>query len=74
MKLDNEAARREARRTYLKGLHKGSYIQASLGMQAVAMRCDGRLLDVTPERDAAQVEAEKKAADYRWWLKSLGPW
>jgi hypothetical protein len=75
--VDVEAQRKAARRAYLKGLKRGDMIQCALPMRAVAMRCDGRLLDMTPEPSAAQIEAERKAkadADRAWFLKSLGPW
>jgi hypothetical protein len=61
--IDSEAARREARRAYLKGLRKGDMIQCALPMRAVAMRCDGRLRDFSPEPS----EAERKAAADKEW-------
>jgi hypothetical protein len=65
--IDTEAGRRDARRAYLKGLRKGDMIQCALPMKAVAMRCDGRLLDMTPSPSAAEIEAERKAkADREW--------
>ena len=76
--VDNGAARRDARRAYLKGLKRGDLITCDLSMKAVGMSCGGTVRDMTPAPSAAQVDAErlaeKKREDDRVWLKSIGPW
>jgi hypothetical protein len=72
-----EEQRKAERRAYLLSLRKGSFIQCDLAMRAVTIRAHGRTMDVTPPLSEAAIEAEKKAkadADYKWWLKSIGPW
>jgi hypothetical protein len=76
--IDLEAARKAERRAYLKGLKRGDMIQCSLPMQAIAMRCDGRLRDFSPPRSAAEIEAARKAAADKAWAdkvwKNYGLW
>ena len=62
--IDAEAIRRDARRAYLKSLKRGDMIKCALPMKAVAMRCDGRLLDMTPEPTAAEIGAERRRKDH----------
>lgn len=65
--IDNETARRDARRAYLKSLKRGDFITCGLSMRSVALTAGGRKLDMTPERSAAELEAERKAkADKAW--------
>jgi hypothetical protein len=61
--MDVEAQRRAARRAYLKGLKRGDFVKCALPMQTMAMQVGGQMVDVTPERTAAEREAEEKA---RW--------
>ena len=35
------------------------------------MKCDGRLVDVTPEREPAEIEAEARAEAERRWRFSM---
>ena len=47
--IDNEAAHRDARRAYLKGLKRGDMITCDLSMRSVGMSCDGRRHTPTTE-------------------------
>jgi hypothetical protein len=38
------------------------------------MVVDGKPVTMQPPTAEAELEAEKKREDDRWWLKSLGPW
>jgi hypothetical protein len=67
--------RRDARRAYLRSLKRGDMIQCALPMQSMLMKFGGRMVDVTPAREPAELEAERKAkadAEWReyWWRNS----
>jgi hypothetical protein len=80
--IDIEAARRDARRAYLKGLKRGDIVYASAPMSRVMMKSGGRMIDVTPEPSAASsvdasntriemIEAERKAREHADWEKEF---
>jgi hypothetical protein len=67
---DSDLQRKAFKREYLRKLKRGDMVTLDLDMRAVAMKSGGRLMDVTPPRSAAAVEADerrrKERADREW--------
>jgi hypothetical protein len=64
--LNTEAARRQAMRALALSRRKGDTLTCDGG--SAVMMVDGKAMR------PALSEAEKKARDHAWWLRSIGPW
>jgi hypothetical protein len=68
--IDNEAQRKATRRERMRTLQRGDFITLDAAPAMSLMVVDGKPMTMRPPLS----EAERKARDHQWWLKSIGPW
>jgi hypothetical protein len=61
-------------RERMRNLKRGDYLALAASPAPSMMVVDGKPVTMQPPTAEAELEAEKKREDDRWWLKSLGPW